>query len=103
MAVNEMHQRVWQVLGQIPAGKVVTYGQVAELAGLPGQSRMVGRCLGKLPEGSQLPWHRVINSQGKISLPVGSESYDCQVGRLQEEGVAVINGRIKLSVYRWQP
>ena len=103
MAVNEMHQRIWQVLGQIPQGKVVTYGQVAELAGLAGKSRMVGRCLGQLPEGSRLPWHRVINAQGKISLPVGSEGYDRQVGRLQEEGVVVLNGRVKLSEFRWQP
>ena len=62
-------QRLYSIIQQIPAGYVATYGQVAELAGLPGCARMVGRTLSQLPSDSQLPWHRVIGASGKISLP----------------------------------
>ncbi|MEH6577863.1 MAG: MGMT family protein [Amphritea sp.] len=98
----ELYERIWLVVGLIPSGRVISYGQVAQMAGLPGRARMVGRCLGQLPEGSALPWHRVINARGEISLPVGSESYCLQVARLQEEGVAVLKGKIRLSMYGWQ-
>lgn len=101
MVQNPNYERIWQVVGLIPAGFVVTYGQVAELAGLPGKSRLVGRCLSQLPRDTRLPWHRVINASGRISLPADSPGYHRQVSRLQEEGVAVINGRIRLSQFRW--
>ena len=98
----ELYERIWLVVGLIPSGRVISYGQVAQMAGLPGRARMVGHCLSQLPEGSALPWHRVINARGEISLSVGSESYRLQVARLQEEGVAVLNGKIRLSKYGWQ-
>lgn len=101
MADNPAYEMIWQVVGAIPPGFVATYGQVAELAGLPRGARMVGRCLGNLPEGSRLPWHRVINSAGRISLPPDSDGYKEQVRRLQEEGVAVFNGRVRLRQFRW--
>ncbi|WP_432473105.1 MGMT family protein [Amphritea sp. HPY] len=99
---NPDYERIWQVVGLVPAGFVVTYGQVAELAGLSGRSRMVGRCLSQLPGDTRLPWFRVVNASGRISLPNGSEGYLKQVALLQEDGVAVINGKIKLSQFRWQ-
>lgn len=102
MVENPNYERIWQVVGLIPAGFVVTYGQVAELAGLPGRSRLVGRCLSQLPRDTRLPWYRVINASGRISLPVGSDGYLKQVVMLQEDGVAVVNGRIKLAQFRWQ-
>ena len=68
-------QRLYSIIQQIPKGCVATYGQVAELAGLPGCARMVGRTLSQLPSGSQLPWHRVIAASGKISLPENSDSF----------------------------
>ena len=74
--VNEqklfIKSRVFTVLAAVPPGTVVTYGQVARLAGLPNGARQVGRILGNLPGDTQLPWHRVINAAGKISL--GQES-----------------------------
>jgi methylated-DNA-protein-cysteine methyltransferase-like protein len=78
---------------------VATYGQVAALAGIPQQSRLVGRILSRLPKSSKLPWHRVVNSQGKLSNPNPERQKD----RLEDEGVTFINGRIRLKSYRWQP
>ena len=96
-------QKIWLTVQQIPAGKVATYGQVADLAGLPGAARLVGNTMGKLPEGSQIPWHRVVNAQGKLSFPTDSEHFREQKLRLQEEGVIFNGQRISLSTYRWQP
>lgn len=101
MSQNPAYEMIWQVVAAIPVGKVATYGQVAEQAGVPGAARLVGRCLSQLPEDSRLPWFRVINASGRISLPVGSEGYLRQVKLLQEEGVAVLNGKIRLADFRW--
>jgi len=83
----------------VPAGKVITYGQLAALAGLPGAARLAGTVLCRLPENTELPWHRVINAQGKISLPPDSAAYKNQCQRLQAEGVEVKNGKISLHIY----
>ncbi len=93
---------IWQVVAAIPVGKVATYGQVAEQAGVPGAARLVGRCLSQLPGDTRLPWFRVVNASGRISLPVGSEGYLRQVEMLQEEGVAVLHGRVRLADFRWR-
>lgn len=65
---------LYLTLAQVPAGKVVSYGQLAELAGLGRAARWVGRTLSQLPPDSKLPWHRVLGAGGRISLPVGSVS-----------------------------
>ncbi len=102
---SQQHQArnaaIYSALAQIPTGKVITYGQLAALAGIPNGARIIGKVLCNLPEKSELPWHRVINAQGKISLPVDSESYREQLKRLQEEGIAIINGKINLKFYSW--
>ena len=103
MVQNPVYEMIWQVLAAIPPGKVATYGQVASLAGVSGSARLVGRCLSQLPADTRLPWFRVINASGKISFPVGSDGYKRQVKRLQDEGVAVLNGRLSLTTFRWQP
>ena len=61
-------QRVWQIVASIPEGYVATYGDIAHLAGSPRAARQVGGVLKRLPEGSTLPWHRVVNRHGDISL-----------------------------------
>ena len=103
MRSEEYAERIYQVIYAIPAGRVATYGQVAALAGLPGRARLVGRTLKHLPEGTRLPWHRVINSQGKISLPETSPGHSQQISRLQNEGVCVLGGRISLRDFGWKP
>lgn len=92
-------EQVWQIVNAIPAGRVATYGQVASLAGFPQNSRLVGRILSRLPRGTRLPWHRVINSAGRISNP----NADRQLRRLKREGVTPIRGRISLTEYGWRP
>ena len=90
---------VWTAVGSIPPGKVATYGSIAKLAGHPKRARAVGRILSKLPEDSTLPWHRVINAQGKLSFEVASPRYLTQKARLQEEGVYFTGKRINLTTY----
>ena len=108
MATNtlpvDIDQRIWQVIMMIPAGKIATYGDVARQAGLPGGARRVGRSLRNLPRGTTIPWYRVINAQGRISLPEGSTSYYTQRERLEAEGLVFLgNGRISMRRYRWCP
>ncbi len=101
------YQRIWQTVQCIPEGKVACYGQIADLAGLPGKARLVGKALGRVPEegwqGQEVPWFRVINSQGKISFPPSSDFFEKQKQHLQDEQVVVIGARIKLIDFQWQP
>ncbi|ENM5744261.1 DNA base-flipping protein [Vibrio mimicus] len=100
--MNQFLQQIFVVIHQIPVGKVSTYGAIAKMAGYPGYARHVGKALGNLPEGSQLPWYRVINSQGKISLQ--GEDFVRQQRNLLAEGVEVSEaGKISLKKYQWQP
>lgn len=92
-------EAIYLALMSIPAGKVITYGQLAALAGLPGAARLAGTVLCGLPENTELPWHRVINAQGKISLPQDTAAYKKQWQRLQAEGVEIKNGKISLRIY----
>lgn len=102
MALDTLsRQRVWQVVAAIPCGKVASYGQIAELAELPRQARAVGKMMSQLPADTRLPWHRVINAQGRISFPVDSEGYQRQRLRLENEGIEFIGERISLKHYRW--
>ena len=97
-------EQVWQVIALIPKGYVATYGQVADLSGLPGGARRVGRILSLLPKGTRIPWHRVVNASGGISLPQDSGSYVAQRARLEREGIVFnSSGRIVLRNFRWRP
>ena len=96
-------EMLYVTLAQVPAGTVVTYGQLAELAGLGRAARWVGTQLRNLPDGSKLPWHRVINQAGRLSVPEGSATWLEQSQRLRSEGVQVSNGRVSLQRYRWRP
>lgn len=94
---------LYAALAVVPFGQVVTYGQLATLAGLGRAARWVGRQLSQLPEGSHLPWHRVIAAGGRLSLPVGSPSGDEQRARLREEGVNVSGNRVDIRQHGWRP
>lgn len=100
---QEQREAIYLALAQIPAGKVITYGNLAKLAGMPNSARLAGRLMCELPNKSNLPWHRVINAQGRLSLPVDSEAYREQKRRLYTEGVEFVNEKIKLSVYGYNP
>lgn len=94
-------ERLWIVLASIPEGRVCSYGQLAKLAGMGRGARLVGRWLSQLPEGSTLPWHRVLNSQGQLTLPAGSPSAQEQSQRLRAEGVIIHNRRVNMARYSW--
>ncbi len=101
---EEPRQRIWQVIAAIPEGYVASYGQVARLAGLGRGARQVGAALRKLPPGSRIPWHRVINAGGKISLPPGSQGHRTQRERLEAEGVRFNErGKVDLRTFGWKP
>ena len=98
------YQRIYAVVRRIPKGRVATYGQVADLAGIPGHARQVGYALHALPEGTAVPWHRVVNAKGEISLRSlpGAELIQQQL--LAREGVLLnARGRIALARARWVP
>jgi methylated-DNA-protein-cysteine methyltransferase-like protein len=86
-------ERIWQVIASVPAGQVVSYGQVAQLAGLPGYARFVGTTLSKLPQGTTLPWHRVVNASLEIA-PRNSGRMHEQKRRLRDEGVMFKGQRV---------
>ena len=104
MSNHELAQMILNVIIQIPQGKVASYGQVAKYAGLPKHARLVGRVLGQLPEDHDIPWYRVVNSQGRISLKKLDEKGLCiQTAKLMAEDVVVIDGKINLKKYQWVP
>jgi methylated-DNA-protein-cysteine methyltransferase-like protein len=95
-------QRIWLTVAAIPAGRIATYGDIAQRAGMPGAARRVGAALRRLPRGSAVPWHRVVNASGRSSLPPGSRGEDRQLALLAAEGVLLgKGGRAVLTRYRW--
>ncbi len=95
--------KIWKTVLVIPKGKVASYGQIADLAGLPGRARLVGKALALAPKEMQLPWYRVLRSSGQLAFEKGSENAEKQKGLLQQEEVVVLNNRVKLKQFGWQP
>lgn len=91
---NAAVQAIWNVVAMIPRGRVLTYGEVARAAGLPGRARQAGHALRTMPAGLHLPWHRVVGAGGRIVFPKSSSEYREQGRRLRSEGVAVKSGRV---------
>jgi methylated-DNA-protein-cysteine methyltransferase-like protein len=96
-------ERIWATVCEIPSGSVLSYGQVAELAGIPRGARQVGYALRHLPKDSDVPWHRVITASGKLAFAPSSRAYRRQAKRLLEEDVPLRGGRVEMKKYRWQP
>ncbi len=94
---------LYLALAQVPPGKVVTYGELAAMAGLGRAARWVGRTLGQLPDGTALPWHRVVAAGGRLSLAADSPSGVEQRARLRVEGVLSHNGRVDIRRHGWRP
>ncbi|MFA0087568.1 MGMT family protein [Vibrio sp. 10N.261.51.F12] len=100
--MEQFRTQIFAVIHQIPLGSVTTYGQIAKMAGYPGYARQVGKALSNLPKGSALPWHRVINGKGEISL--SGDRFSVQRAILMEEGVVfTATGKISLKKFGWQP
>jgi methylated-DNA-protein-cysteine methyltransferase-like protein len=95
--------RIIAAIKRIPRGKVCTYGNVADVAGLPRRARLVGTVLRQTPASRGVPWFRVINASGRISFPLGSDAYARQRKHLEDEGVDFVGGRVDLNRYGWPP
>jgi methylated-DNA-protein-cysteine methyltransferase-like protein len=98
------YQRIYEVVRRIPRGRVATYGQVAALAGFPGHARQVGYALHALPSHSLVPWQRVVNARGAISLsPLGGGDITQRL-ILEREGIRFdAAGRVSLAEQGWKP
>jgi len=98
------YETIYNVVRQIPHGQVATYGQVADLANLPGRARLVGYALFRVAPDSDVPWHRVINAKGEISeSPVRYGSDYLQRELLEQEGIEFnSSGKVNLRQYRWR-
>jgi methylated-DNA-protein-cysteine methyltransferase-like protein len=98
-----LEARILAAVRRIPRGRVSTYGDIADVAGLPRRARLVGTVLRQSPAGRGLPWFRVINAAGRSSLPEGSDAQRRQWRSLEAEGVEVRKGRVDLQRYGWPP
>jgi len=96
----EAYPRIWQTVARIPAGKVASYGTIARLSGFPTQPRIAGYALHRLPDGIDIPWHRVINSRGRISLP--GERGAGQRRLLEKEGIVFSGIAVDMQRYGWK-
>ena len=96
--------RIYAVVRRVPKGRVATYGQIATLAGLRNHARQVGYALHALPTGSGVPWHRVINAQGKVSGRAEPGYVLVQQKLLESEGIEIgVGDRISLKRFGWKP
>ena len=103
MALSAVYRRIYDVVRKIPKGRVATYGQVAALAGLPGRARQVGYAMHALPPGTSVPWQRVINAQGMVSLRRRPGAEITQRILLEREGIRFgARGRIAMERFQWR-
>jgi methylated-DNA-protein-cysteine methyltransferase-like protein len=100
--MNPFYHRIYRVVRHIPKGRVATYGIVARLAGRPGAARMVGWALSALPDDGDVPWWRVINAAGRISLSTVDHGAVVQRALLLREGVKFApGGAVSLGTFGW--
>ena len=100
--MKRTYSLIWQAVKKIPRGKVATYGQIARVAGMDGQARLVGYALHNIPHGMEIPWHRVINSKGMISLPRLTGGYERQKKLLQKEKIMLRSEKVDLKIFGWK-
>lgn len=98
-----LREAFYLCLASIPQGQVISYGQLAELAGAKGAARWAARTLAQLPEGTTLPWHRVITASGRPGLPADCPAGQEQRQRLRSEGIALTNDRVDMRRHGWHP
>lgn len=103
-ATSTVHSRIQAAVRRIPRGRVATYGQVAALAGFARQPRLVGYVLHALPSFTTVPWHRVINARGMISIRSSGSPSLSQRMLLEREGIVFDGrGRVSLERFQWKP
>ena len=97
-----VHRQLCDVIAAIPRGRVASYGEIAERAGLPRRARLVGRVLREADDTIKLPWHRVLRADGSLAFPVASAAFIEQLDLLAAEGVSVNGRRVDLRRFGWQ-
>ena len=97
---NERLRKIWQAIRRVPAGTVVTYGDVAETVDVPCTARQVGQALRLAPPGLRLPWHRVLAAGGRIAIP-GEGGVEQRL-RLESEGVAFAGRRVRMDLHQYR-
>ena len=98
---NRLFARIYEIVRQVPPSRVASYGQIAEIVGAGCDARMVGYAMAGTPEGGDVPWQRIVNRQGKISLP--GKGGEIQRMRLEAEGVEFdARGRIDMERFGWR-
>jgi methylated-DNA-protein-cysteine methyltransferase-like protein len=101
---SDPYQRIYAIVRRVPRGRIATYGQIAALAGLGGHARQVGYALHALDAASALPWHRVLNAQGRVSSRAEPGGDRVQRALLEREGVRFdASGRADLARFGWKP
>jgi methylated-DNA-protein-cysteine methyltransferase related protein len=107
MTSLERFEKIWHVVQCIPVSAVASYGQIADLAGLPGRARLAGKAMQAIPESGfnnkPVPWFRVVRSSGQLAFPVASDSFNLQRALLLEEGVIMRGRTVPLKQYQWRP
>ena len=98
---KSVFEKIYDVVRQIPRGRVATYGQVAAMAGNPRWARVVGYALHVNPNPEHIPCFRVVNRNGEVSKAFAFGGENMQIQLLQSEGVQVINGKVDLSKFQW--
>lgn len=93
-AMEHFKSQVFLILSMVTAGECIAYGELARQAGFPGYARQVGRLLKHLPNDTRLPWHRVVNSQKRISFAEGSDAYLKQRAKLEKEGWLIVGNKL---------
>jgi methylated-DNA-protein-cysteine methyltransferase-like protein len=100
--MNPCYRMIYRMVQRIPKGRVATYGVIARLAGRPGAARTVGWALSALPDDADVPWWRVLNASGRISLPQRDHGAVVQRALLLREGVAFTpGGSVNLTLFGW--
>jgi len=101
LAEVTVKSRILNTLALVPKGQVISYGKLADLAGLPKRARMVSKYLKQAEE--PINWHKVVRSDGKIAFPAGSLQAQEQCQRLMAEGIVIRKNKVNMSIYAWQP
>ena len=96
-AMDHFKSQVFLILNEVPKGECIAYGELAKMAGFPGHARQVGFLMKKLPKDTKLPWHRVVNSQRKISFAENTDAYLRQRNKLENEGWIVVGNKLTVN------
>jgi methylated-DNA-protein-cysteine methyltransferase-like protein len=95
-AIDNFKSQVFLILNNVPHGECIAYGELAALAGFPNHARQVGAIMKNLPKDTNLPWHRVVNAQKRISFPENTEGYLRQKEKLEQEGWVIIGTKLAM-------